>query len=161
MGLRSSQVDNLIAHLLLNKKNLAKNSSISICRVLGGAGGEGAFVLAFTMSLEYSGVAERVPGLPWVTYSTFLANMISGSFTCCCCFCVLLVMVFCCFVLFCWVASAVFHTTYTLLAQTMDSNTNSNEYSERVGSELQKSFHALLESDCQAFHLLWVRFCRQ
>ena len=45
--------------------------------MLGGAGGEGAFVLAFTMSLEYSGVAERVPGLPWVTYSTFLANMIS------------------------------------------------------------------------------------
>jgi len=49
-------------------------------RVLGGAGGEGAFVLAFTMSLEYSGVAERVPGLPWVTYSTFLANMISIPF---------------------------------------------------------------------------------
>ena len=75
------------------KTNLAKNSTISICRVLGGAGGEGAFVLAFTMSLEYSGVAERVPGLPWVTYSTFLANMISG---CCCC-----VFFFCCFVLFC------------------------------------------------------------
>jgi len=37
-------------------------------------------VLAFTMSLEYSGVAERVPGLPWVTYSTFLANMISIPF---------------------------------------------------------------------------------
>ena len=50
--------------------------------MLGGAGGEGAFVLAFTMSLEYSGVAERVPGLPWVTYSTFLANMISGCFSC-------------------------------------------------------------------------------
>jgi len=49
-------------------------------RVLGGAGGEGAFVLAFTMSLEYSGVAERVPGLPWVTYSTLLANMISIPF---------------------------------------------------------------------------------
>ena len=47
--------------------------------MLGGAGGEGAFVLAFTMSLEYSGVAERVPGLPWVTYSTFLANMISEN----------------------------------------------------------------------------------
>merc|ERR1712088_32667 len=52
----------------------------AILRVLGGAGGEGAFVLAFTMSLEYSGVAERVPGLPWVTYSTFLANMISIPF---------------------------------------------------------------------------------
>ena len=50
--------------------------------MLGGAGGEGAFVLAFTMSLEYSGVAERVPGLPWVTYSTLLANMISGYFSC-------------------------------------------------------------------------------
>ena len=34
-------------------------------------------MVAFTMSLEYSGVAERVPGLPWVTYSTMLANLIS------------------------------------------------------------------------------------
>merc|ERR1719209_858680 len=54
--------------------------SYGIWRILGGAGGEGAFVLAFTMSLEYSGVAERVPCIPWVTYSTFLANMISIPF---------------------------------------------------------------------------------
>jgi len=46
----------------------------------GSAGGEGTFVLAFTMSLEYSGIKERVPCLPWVTWSTFLANMIGVPF---------------------------------------------------------------------------------
>ena len=45
--------------------------------MVSGAGGAGANLLSFTMSLEYSGVAEKVPGLPWVTYSTFLANIIS------------------------------------------------------------------------------------
>lgn len=39
--------------------------SYAIPRVLASAGGEGAFVLAFTMSLEYSGVRERVPCAPW------------------------------------------------------------------------------------------------
>jgi len=52
----------------------------SLARILGGAGGEGAFVLAFTMSLEYSGVVERVPCLPWVTWSTLLANLIGTPF---------------------------------------------------------------------------------
>lgn len=54
--------------------------SYAIPRILGSAGGEGAFVLAFTMSLEYSGVKEHVPCLPWVTYSTLLANLIGVPF---------------------------------------------------------------------------------
>jgi len=54
--------------------------SYATARILSSAGGEGAFVLAFTMSLEYSGVKERVPCLPWVTYSTLLANFIGVPF---------------------------------------------------------------------------------
>ena len=61
---------------LIYSHKLCQNASISVCRVLSGAGGGGANLLATTMSLEYSGVAERVPGLPWVRYSTFLANII-------------------------------------------------------------------------------------
>ena len=54
--------------------------SYAIPRVLASAGGEGAFVLAFTMSLEYSGVRERVPCAPWVTWSTMLSNIIGIPF---------------------------------------------------------------------------------
>ena len=46
-------------------------------RVLASAGAEGAFVLAFTMSMEFSGVKESVPVFSWVTWSTMLANIIS------------------------------------------------------------------------------------
>jgi len=49
-------------------------------RMFGSAGEEGVFVLSFTMSLEYSGVREHIPGFPWVTYSTVLANFISIPF---------------------------------------------------------------------------------
>jgi len=54
--------------------------SYAIPRILASAGGEGAFVLAFTMSLEYSGVRERVPCFPWVTWSTMLSNIIGLPF---------------------------------------------------------------------------------
>ena len=54
--------------------------SYGIPRILGSAGGEGAFVLAFTMSLEYSGIRERVPCLPWISWSTLLANFIGIPF---------------------------------------------------------------------------------
>ena len=54
--------------------------SYAIPRVLASAGGEGAFVLAFTISLEYSGVRERVPCAPWVTWSTMLSNIIGIPF---------------------------------------------------------------------------------
>ena len=49
-------------------------------RMFGSAGEEGVFVLSFTMSLEYSGVREHIPGFPWVTYSTVLASFISIPF---------------------------------------------------------------------------------
>jgi len=52
----------------------------AIPRMFGSAGEEGVFLLSFTMSLEYSGVSEHLPGLPWVTYSTVLANFISIPF---------------------------------------------------------------------------------
>ena len=54
--------------------------SYAIPRILASAGGEGVFVLAFTMSLEYAGVKEAVPIFPWVTYSTMLANYIGIPF---------------------------------------------------------------------------------
>jgi len=54
--------------------------SYAIPRILASAGGEGIFVLAFTMSLEYAGVKEAVPIFPWVTYSTMLANYIGIPF---------------------------------------------------------------------------------
>ena len=49
--------------------------SYTIPRVLASAGGVGSYLLAFTMTLEYSGVKETVPRMPWVTMSTFLANI--------------------------------------------------------------------------------------
>jgi len=67
-------VGNLLGSLMPN------HWSYAITRVLASAGGEGAFVLAFTMSLEYAGVAEKVPCVPWVTFSTLLANLISIPF---------------------------------------------------------------------------------
>ena len=54
--------------------------SYSIPRILASAGGEGTFVLAFTMSLEYSGIKESVPVISWVTWSTLLANVIGIPF---------------------------------------------------------------------------------
>jgi len=74
IGILCCSLGNLIGAFMPNQWSYA------ILRIFGGAGGEGVFVLAFTMSLEYSGVAERVPGLPWVTYSTLLANLISIPF---------------------------------------------------------------------------------
>ena len=49
--------------------------SYTIPRVLASAGGVGSYLLAFTMTLEYCGVKETVPMMPWVTISTFLANI--------------------------------------------------------------------------------------
>ena len=51
--------------------------SYTIPRILASAGGVGSYILAFTMTLEYCGVRETVPGLPWVTLSTFMANLIT------------------------------------------------------------------------------------
>ena len=54
--------------------------SYAIPRILASAGGEGTFVLAFTMSLEYAGVKESIPVFSWVTWSTLLANVIGIPF---------------------------------------------------------------------------------
>ena len=48
--------------------------SYGLTRVLASAGGIGASITAFTMTLEIIGVRETVPLMPWVTVSTFLAN---------------------------------------------------------------------------------------
>ena len=37
-------------------------------------------MVAFTMSLEYVGVNEKIPCLPWVTWSTMLANVLGVPF---------------------------------------------------------------------------------
>ena len=49
-------------------------------RMFGSAGEEAVLIISFTMSLEYSGVREHIPGFPWVTYSTVLASFISIPF---------------------------------------------------------------------------------
>ena len=33
-------------------------------------------IVYFTMTIEFSGAKERIPWLPWVTWSAFLANII-------------------------------------------------------------------------------------
>ena len=48
--------------------------SYGLSRVLASAGGIGASITAFTMTLEIIGVRETMPLMPWVTVSTFLAN---------------------------------------------------------------------------------------
>ena len=54
--------------------------SYAIMRIVSSAGGEGIFIIAFTMALEFSGVKETVPGFPWVTWSTLLANSVGIPF---------------------------------------------------------------------------------
>ena len=55
--------------------------SYALTRILAAAGGQGTFMVAFTLTLEYSGVKERVPLIPWVTWSTLLANLINVPFS--------------------------------------------------------------------------------
>ena len=52
----------------------------ALSRLVASAGEEGTFLLAFTMSLEYSGVKERVPWVPWATWTTLLATFIGIPF---------------------------------------------------------------------------------
>ncbi|XP_023325327.1 organic cation transporter protein [Eurytemora carolleeae] len=46
-------------------------------RMIAGAGAEGCFLIPFTLSMEIVGIKEKVSFLPWVSYSTLLANFIS------------------------------------------------------------------------------------
>ena len=55
--------------------------SYALTRMLGAAGGQGMFITAFAMVIELSGVKETVPGLSWVTWSTFLANVCNLPFS--------------------------------------------------------------------------------
>ena len=50
--------------------------SYSLTRIVAAAGGEGIFLIVFTLALEYSGVRETVPFFSWVTWSTMLANVV-------------------------------------------------------------------------------------
>ena len=54
--------------------------SYALTRILAAAGGQGVFLAIFTLALEYSGVRQTVPFLPWVTWSTCLANVVSVPF---------------------------------------------------------------------------------
>ena len=38
-------------------------------------------IIAFTLTMEYSGARERIPLLPWVTWSALLANIINVPFS--------------------------------------------------------------------------------
>jgi len=51
--------------------------SFTLFRLIAGAGAEGCFLIPFSMSMEMVGIKERVPCLPWVSYSTLLANFLS------------------------------------------------------------------------------------
>ena len=55
--------------------------SYALTRILAAAGGQGMVMVTFTMVMEMSGVKEKVPGLSWVTWSTFLANIINVPFS--------------------------------------------------------------------------------
>lgn len=55
--------------------------SYALSRILGAAGGQGMFMVTFTLVMEFSGVKERVPLLPWVTWNTLLANLINVPFS--------------------------------------------------------------------------------
>ena len=50
--------------------------SYALTRIVAAAGGEGIFLIVFTLALEYSGVRETVPLFKWVTWSTMLANVV-------------------------------------------------------------------------------------
>ena len=69
VAILSCTVGNLLAVAMPN------HWSYAIPRILATAGGQGSGLLAFTMILEYSGVKETIPGMSWVTMSTFLANL--------------------------------------------------------------------------------------
>jgi len=51
--------------------------SFVLFRMIAGAGAEGCFLIPFVLSMEVVGIKERVPFLPWVSYSTLLANFLS------------------------------------------------------------------------------------
>ena len=55
--------------------------SYAITRIMAAAGGQGMFLVSFTLVVEYSGVRETVPFLSWVTWSSFLANLINVPFS--------------------------------------------------------------------------------
>ena len=38
-------------------------------------------IISSTLTMEYSGVRERVPLLPWVTWSALLANIVNVPFS--------------------------------------------------------------------------------
>ena len=38
-------------------------------------------IIAFTLTVEFSGAKERIPLLPWVTWSALLANIINVPFS--------------------------------------------------------------------------------
>ena len=38
-------------------------------------------IIPFTLTMEYSGARERIPLLPWVTWSALLANIINVPFS--------------------------------------------------------------------------------
>ena len=38
-------------------------------------------IIAFTLTMEYGGAKERIPFLPWVTWSALLANVINVPFS--------------------------------------------------------------------------------
>jgi len=51
--------------------------SYAVLRMIVGVGSEGGFLAAFTMAIEIVGVKEHVPGLPWVSYTTFQGIMMA------------------------------------------------------------------------------------
>ena len=48
--------------------------SYAVTRLVASAGSAGGGILALTITMELSGAAETLGWLPWVTWSTLLAN---------------------------------------------------------------------------------------
>ena len=73
---KSSPVNRL---QLLSKGNLLgcvmpNHWSYAVTRLVASAGSAGGGILALTITMELSGAAETLGWLPWVTWSTLLAN---------------------------------------------------------------------------------------
>ena len=55
--------------------------SYGVSRMTIGAGSQGAYLIAFSLTIEILGTKEVVPCIPWVTYSGFFGNIYSVPYS--------------------------------------------------------------------------------
>ena len=76
LGRRPALLSSVLTCALGNLAGCATTSawSYGLTRLVSAGGSQGVCVVAMTMVMEYSGVRERVPLVPWVTWSTLLTS---------------------------------------------------------------------------------------